>query len=142
MEYGAGTAARAAWGDKPDYHTRNAHGAHLLQLTENLLALHYDFELGDEIMISRHGAVKGKQFVINKASYKVVILPELDSLLESLQLLAFLQLSKIWPGLPHGSFVFWKREERRFSKLVRSGKCTVFIGWTPIGRPPGGWASL
>ncbi len=53
------------------------------RLLEDLLGLHYDYDLGDEIMISRHGAVKGKQFVIGKAAYKLIVIPESDTIFKT-----------------------------------------------------------
>jgi len=62
---------------------RRAIGERLLATAEDLLALHYDFDLGDEIIISRHGQVKGKQFLIGKAAYKLIVIPESDTLFRS-----------------------------------------------------------
>ena len=38
---------------------------------------HIDFELGDEMIISRYGRVEGRNFAIGRARYKVVILPKM-----------------------------------------------------------------
>jgi len=72
-----------AWGDAPDDATRRRHGEHLNKIGEDLLALHYDFDLGDEIILARHGAAKGRQLVVGKASYKLVVIPESESIFRS-----------------------------------------------------------
>ena len=71
------------WGDAPDHATRKRHGDHLNRVAEDLLALHYDFDLGDEIIMSRHGDVTGRRLVVGKASYKVVVVPECDTIFRS-----------------------------------------------------------
>jgi len=72
-----------AWGDVPDYATRRRHGEHLLKVAEDLLALHYDFDLGDEIILSRHASVKGRRLSVGKAAYNVVVVPESISIFRS-----------------------------------------------------------
>jgi len=71
------------WGVPNEPAARKCEGDHLLQMAEYLLALHYDFDLGDEIIISRHGDVKGKQLVVGQAAYKLVVVPECDTLFRS-----------------------------------------------------------
>jgi hypothetical protein len=46
-----------------------------VNLQGNLLALHRDFDYGDEIIMSRHGRVEGEEFVVKEGRYKVVIVP-------------------------------------------------------------------
>jgi len=72
-----------SWGLGLDREVWKKEGQHLVQTAEDLLALHYDFDLGDEIIMSRHGDVKGRRFVIGEAEYKVVVLPEMDTLFSS-----------------------------------------------------------
>jgi len=72
-----------AWGDAPDDATRRRHGDHLLQVAEDLLALHYDFDLGDEVVMARHGAVKRQRLLVGKAAYRLVVIPESVSLFRS-----------------------------------------------------------
>jgi hypothetical protein len=45
-----------------------------------LLDLHRDFDLGDEMLMARHGKVKGAELVVAKAGYKVVIVPPTPNL--------------------------------------------------------------
>ncbi len=59
------------------------HDESFQRVLEDLLGLHYDYDLGDEIMISRHGSVKGKQFVIGQAAYKLVVIAEADTMFRS-----------------------------------------------------------
>ncbi|MCS7120078.1 MAG: glycosyl hydrolase [Candidatus Bathyarchaeota archaeon] len=47
----------------------------LVKLIDDLLALHRDFDLGDEFIISRYGQVIGKDFTVKEGRYKVVIVP-------------------------------------------------------------------
>jgi len=47
----------------------------LVKLQDILLGLHWDFDYGDEIIISRHGRIEGGEFIVNKSRYKVVIVP-------------------------------------------------------------------
>ena len=72
-----------AWAGPPEADARRHHSDHLNQVAEWLLALHYDFDLGDEIVMSQHGGMKGKQLVIGKAAYKLVVIPECDTIFAS-----------------------------------------------------------
>ena len=72
-----------AWADAPTDEGRRRHGDHLNQVAEDMLALHYDFDLGDEIIISQYGAVRGRQIVIGEAAYKLVVIPEADTIFQS-----------------------------------------------------------
>jgi hypothetical protein len=53
------------------------------RMSEDLLALHYDFDYGDETIMARHGKVCGKEFWVGQARYRLVIIPEADNLLAS-----------------------------------------------------------
>ncbi|MCI9143862.1 MAG: hypothetical protein HFH87_14820, partial [Lachnospiraceae bacterium] len=55
----------------------------LLDLVETLERKHVNFHLGDEILIERHGRVKGNRFVIGEKSYSTVILPRHEILFEN-----------------------------------------------------------
>ena len=72
-----------AWADAPTDEARHSHGDHLNQVAEHLLALHYDFDLGDEIIISQHGTVGGRQLVVGEAAYKLVVIPQADTIFGS-----------------------------------------------------------
>ncbi|UCC68479.1 MAG: hypothetical protein JSV79_00650, partial [Armatimonadota bacterium] len=72
-----------AWGDAPEESVRRRHGDHLNQVAKDLLALHYDFDLGDEIVLSREGSAKGRRLVVGRASYKLVVVPECDTIFRS-----------------------------------------------------------
>jgi hypothetical protein len=47
----------------------------LVKLQDDLLALHRDFDYGDEIILSRHGHVRGKEFIVKESRYKTVVVP-------------------------------------------------------------------
>ncbi len=71
----------SGWAAAPE--DRKPWGDRLNRLAEDLLALHYDFDLGDELVMAQHGSVKGRRLVIGKASYKLVVVPECTTLLGS-----------------------------------------------------------
>ena len=71
------------WAAPPDDQARRRHGEHLNALAEDLLALHYDFDLGDETILAQHGSVKDRQFLVGKASYKLVVVPAADTIFRS-----------------------------------------------------------
>ena len=45
------------------------------EVMAHLLGLHRDFDLGDEIILAGHGAVRGAELAVGSAHYKVVIVP-------------------------------------------------------------------
>ncbi|MEM3041762.1 MAG: glycosyl hydrolase, partial [Nitrososphaerota archaeon] len=47
----------------------------LLKIQDDLLALHRDFDLGDELILSRHARVEGGELVVNESRYKIVMVP-------------------------------------------------------------------
>jgi hypothetical protein len=48
----------------------------LVKLQENLLALHWDFDYGDEIILERHARVEGREaFIVNEGRYRLMIVP-------------------------------------------------------------------
>lgn len=49
--------------------------ADLLQLLQSLMQLHRDFDLGDEEIMERHGAVEGDTLRVRTMQYRVVIVP-------------------------------------------------------------------
>ncbi|MFW5961969.1 MAG: glycosyl hydrolase, partial [bacterium] len=53
------------------------------EFIEILLAQHRDFDLGDETILAEHGKVKKDNFVVNKASYKVVVIPPMETIRQS-----------------------------------------------------------
>lgn len=52
-------------------------------LLHNLLAIHRDFELGDESIIARHGSVSQGKFVVGEKGYALVIVPSALTLRDS-----------------------------------------------------------
>ena len=47
----------------------------LVKLQDDLLALHRDFDYGDETILSRHGRVREKEYIVKESRYKTVIVP-------------------------------------------------------------------
>lgn len=45
------------------------------KLTDNLMALNYDFHFGDEEIICKYGRVRDNSFIVGNHSYKMVIIP-------------------------------------------------------------------
>ncbi|KRE98465.1 hypothetical protein ASG89_05545 [Paenibacillus sp. Soil766] len=48
-----------------------------------LLGEHYDFDLGDELILEEDGSIEGEQLRVGEATYRVVVLPSLSNLLRS-----------------------------------------------------------
>ncbi len=71
----------SGWAAAPG--ARNHWSDELNRVAEDLLALHYDFDLGDEIVMAERGSVKGRRLVVGEASYKLVVVPECTTLLRS-----------------------------------------------------------
>ncbi len=69
--WAAAPAERKSWGDR------------LNAVAEDLLALHYDFDLGDEMVMAEVGSVRGRRLLIGKAAYKLIVVPECETLLRS-----------------------------------------------------------
>ncbi len=72
-----------AWAGAPEPGARRSHSDHLNQVAEDLLALHYDFDLGDELIMADLGKVAGRRLVVGAAAYKLVVIPECDTILAS-----------------------------------------------------------
>lgn len=53
------------------------------QLSKSLCAMHFDHDFGDELIIEKWGCVFEDKLKINKAAYKVVLLPKFTSLFKS-----------------------------------------------------------
>jgi len=45
-----------------------------------LLALHRDYDFGDEMIMEQFGRVEGGRLFVNKASYPIVVLPPMRTL--------------------------------------------------------------
>lgn len=48
-----------------------------------ITSMHYDVDLGDEVIMSEYGKVDGQRFIIKDAKYKAVILPSMKTMLRS-----------------------------------------------------------
>ena len=51
-----------------------------LSITNTLLEQKLDFDFGEEEILSRHGSVKAEKLHVNLASYRAVLIPELDTI--------------------------------------------------------------
>lgn len=54
-------------------------GEEFQSIADTLLGIHRDFDLGDESIIEEYGKVINGRFVVNQASYKVLILPPMKT---------------------------------------------------------------
>lgn len=58
-------------------------GRSFQKLCDGILAMHRDFDLGDESIIEDYGRVDGTAFIVNKAAYKAVVLPPMITIRRS-----------------------------------------------------------
>jgi hypothetical protein len=61
----------------------NRFGDQFNQFIRYLLGMHYDFDLGDETIIGETGKVENGKFTVNLATYEVVIIPSIQTMLRS-----------------------------------------------------------
>jgi len=47
----------------------------LVKLQDDLLALHWDFDFGDEIILERHARIESNSFIVKEATYKLIVVP-------------------------------------------------------------------
>ncbi|MCD9025554.1 glycosyl hydrolase [Cohnella silvisoli] len=66
----------------PDKYTRsvNDYGEGFNEFLRYMLGIHYDFDLGDEIIMEQEGTVKESKLYINKAGYSAVLIPPAQTL--------------------------------------------------------------
>lgn len=64
-------------------HIVNRYGDEFNEFLKYLLSVHYDFDLGDETIMKETGRVEGNQLHVNRAAYKLVIIPAVRTLLAS-----------------------------------------------------------
>ena len=57
--------------------------AELIELVNNLLSLHLDFDFGEEAMMARNAAVAGNRLRVGKAAYRAVLIPRLATVRSS-----------------------------------------------------------
>lgn len=69
--------------DERDVPAVNEYGYRLNELLERLCREHMDCDLGDEMLMQRHGFVKNGKLGIEKAVYDVVVVPQMDTLFAS-----------------------------------------------------------
>jgi hypothetical protein len=61
----------------------NRYGQDLNEFLARLSGFHYDYDLADELLMGRDGSVRDGSLVIGRAAYRLMILPPVDTLLES-----------------------------------------------------------
>lgn len=74
--------ANMGWTDAHIF-SLNAEYDRVNRLAQALLKNQLDFDFGDELLMEDAGSVRGKQLVINQASYDVVVVPDVDTLFSS-----------------------------------------------------------
>lgn len=61
----------------------NNYGNEFNNILKYLMKVHYDYDLGDELLIEKDGAIKEVKFCVKYAAYKVVVIPPLKTILKS-----------------------------------------------------------
>ncbi|MBP1962869.1 glycosyl hydrolase [Paenibacillus aceris] len=72
-----------ARGKDPDVSAANRYGHEFNAFLGELLRAHYDFDLGDETIMAESGVIRGAQLAVNMAEYRVVVIPEIRTMLSS-----------------------------------------------------------
>ncbi|MDD9269169.1 glycosyl hydrolase [Paenibacillus sp. GCM10023248] len=72
-----------ARGKDPDVSAANKYGHAYNEFLGKLLRAHYDVDLGDETIMAETGAVRGDQLTVGAAEYRVVVIPEIRTMLGS-----------------------------------------------------------
>ncbi|MCZ8519522.1 glycosyl hydrolase [Paenibacillus caseinilyticus] len=84
---GTGPYGFPARGKDRDVSSANRYGHEFNAFLRGLLGAHYDFDLGDEIILSEIGSVRETEntvkLAVGQAAYRVVVLPEIRSMLRS-----------------------------------------------------------
>ncbi|MCS7459774.1 glycosyl hydrolase [Paenibacillus doosanensis] len=78
LPYGA-----QARGKDKDVSAANHFGHEFNAFLGKLLRAHYDIDLGDETIMADVGAVRGGKLAVEQAEYSVVVIPPIDTMLES-----------------------------------------------------------
>ncbi len=61
----------------------NSFGESFNQFIKNILSTHYDFDLGDETIMSDSARIEGDKLFINQAAYSAIIIPAMQTMLSS-----------------------------------------------------------
>lgn len=104
-----------------------------------LLGEHYDFDLGDELILQEIGRVDGARLAVGEASYRVVVLPDLRNLLRSTFALLLAYMNAGGSVLAFGRVPVWMDGEPadelqalvghpRFKRLVSRGRLMAELG--------------
>lgn len=61
----------------------NEYGSTFNKFLRYMLGSHYDFDLGDEIIMEETGRIKGQKFFVNLVGYHTVVIPSIKSMFKS-----------------------------------------------------------
>ena len=86
-----------------------------IRLTNGLLAIHLDFDLGEEGLMSRHAAVTGKKLKVGKAAYKAVLIPDMITIRTT-------TLELLEKFVAHGGKVFYLGDAPEYVDGVKSDR--------------------
>ncbi|MCL2571171.1 MAG: hypothetical protein FWE11_02110 [Defluviitaleaceae bacterium] len=73
--------------DERDIPGIDAYGYKLNAMLKYLMGMHYDFDLGDELIMAQEASVCDGVFRIKEGAYKTIIIPEIETMLRSTYLL-------------------------------------------------------
>ncbi|MBD0378650.1 glycosyl hydrolase [Paenibacillus sedimenti] len=80
---GTGPYGFPARGKDRDVSGANSFGHEFNAFLGKLLRAHYDFDLGDETIMAETGDIRGGLLAVNMAEYRVVVIPEIRTMLNS-----------------------------------------------------------
>lgn len=141
-----GTDVRAAeWRNRAgNSEELSEYNAEFNEFVRQLLGEHYDFDLGDELILQENGSVQGDRLSVGQASYRVVVLPNLHNLLRSTFELLLAYMNAGGSVLAYGSLPVWIEGEPadaslqelfghpRFMRFVSRQRLVAELGaWVP-----------
>lgn len=125
---GTGPYGFPARGKDKDVSATNAFGHEFNAFLGKLLRAHYDFDLGDEIIMAETGVVRGDRLVVNLAEYRIAVLPPIRTLLQSTyELLSdFLEAGgKVISVGPQPVWLEGRPEEAKLNRLYEHSNLTM-----------------
>ncbi|MBI3991455.1 MAG: hypothetical protein HY350_04815 [Candidatus Omnitrophica bacterium] len=92
-----------------------------VSLLEELLANHFEFDLGDETIIEKYGNVSGEKLSVKEMAYRVIVLPETITIRRSTLglIMKFIQSGGkvvVWKTMPQ--FVDGEKDENALKELA------------------------
>jgi hypothetical protein len=112
----------------------NQYGDEFNSLLKHLMAVHYDFDLGDELIIEKEGAIRDNKFYVKFASYKMVVLPPLKTLLKSTfeLLIQFLNAGGTVLALKPFASMIEGRENSQLNKIFKHKNLKEIDNYTEL----------